>query len=182
MSNDPSDIILTLNDINELFAEPAADPWQPASRYRSGIDEIMARLRTLPLRQKTAITIRLPARDVDDDLPARIRAAVGRYGAARIAADEDEVAAINQEGRRDFIISLVIVVLLLGAMALLLQALSLDGPLAAALIGWTGIASWAILWNPVDTFVWGRRGFKKDNKYCRKLMEAELQIESRPEG
>ena len=182
MRTDQADIILTLNDIEELFAEPAADPWQPTARYRSGIDEIMAKLRTRPLRDDTTIAIRLPPHALDAAPPARLRAAVDRYCAARIAADEDEIDAINQEGRRDFIISILAVAGLLVVIAIVMMALGLEGPAASALIGWAGIASWAILWNPVDTFVWGRRGFRKDTRYCRKLMETELRIEPRLEG
>lgn len=182
MNNEQPNITLDLNTIDELFGEPAADPWQPESRHRSGIDEIMAKLRARPLREETGLTIRLPGQAVDGDLPGRVRAAIDRYCAARIAADEDEVTAINQEGRRDFIISIVAVVGLLLAIALLLSALSLDGPLASAIVGWAGIASWAILWNPVDTFVWGRRGFRQDIRYCRKLMQSTLRIETEPEG
>lgn len=182
MNNEQPDITLDLNTIDELFGEPAADPWQPESRHRSGIDEIMAKLRARPLREETGVTIRLPARAMEGDLPGRVRAAIDRYCAARIAADEDEIDAINQEGRRDFIISILAVAGLVIVIAIVLIGLGLEGPLASALVGWTGIASWAILWNPVDTFVWGRRGFKKDSRYCRKLMETELRIEPRPEG
>lgn len=182
MRNDPPDIILTLNNIEELFAEPAADPWQLTARYRSGIDEIMAKLRTRPLRGDTTIAIRLPPDALDNAPTAGLRAAVDRYCAARIAADEDEIEAINQEGRRDFIISILVVAGLLAMIAIVLTTLGLEGPLASALVGWAGIASWAILWNPVDTYVWGRRGFKKDTGYCRKLMETELRIEPLLEG
>ena len=118
----------------------------------------------------------------DSATTAGLRAAVDRYCAARIAADEDEIEAINQEGRRDFIISILVVAGLLAMIAIVLTTLGLEGPLASALVGWAGIASWAILWNPVDTFVWGRRGFRKDTRYCRKLMETELRIEPRLEG
>lgn len=176
MDTTTTDITITLKHIDDLFGEPTADPWDPSARYRSGIDEIFSKLRAIPIYEAIDIAIRLPHEEIYDGLEERIRAAIDRYCDARIEANADEIAGIKKEGRRDFLISIAVVITLLALVLILSYVLKPIDFLQTALVAWTGIAAWAILWNPVDTYVWGWRPNKRDIKYCQKIKSASLQI------
>lgn len=171
-------ITVTLNSLDELFAEPSANPWDPAARYRSGIDEIFSKLRAIPVYEDVELVLRLPRSEVEAGLEQRARDAIGRYCAARIEANAEEIDGIRKEGRRDFFISIGVVAGLMAVILVLGTLVGSNDVIQAALVAWTGIAAWAILWNPVDTYVWGWRPSKRDIKYCEKVSAAPLRIES----
>jgi hypothetical protein len=169
-------ITITLNNIEALFAEPEANPWDPAARFRSGIDEIFVKLRAIPIREPVSLTIQVPKETMTEGIEARARQAIDRYCAAQIEADEDEMWAIKKEGRADFSISVVSVLALFMAVAIIIYVLHLEGILLTAVVGWAGIASWAILWGPVDTFIWGRVPLRRDIRYYRKLQDMRTEV------
>jgi hypothetical protein len=169
-------IIITLNHIDGLFNLPDADPWNPNARYRSGIDEVWAKLRSIPIQEQAGLTIRLPPEALAEGLEARVRQAIDRYCAAHIEANLDEIGAIKKEGRRDFILSVVSALALLSIVALVVTVFRLEGALLTALVAWAGIASWAILWGPVETFIWGRVPLRRQIRYYRKLQAMEVAV------
>lgn len=169
-------ITITLNRIAELFDEPDSDPWNPSARYRSGIDEIFVKLRAIPIREPVNLSIHIPDENMTGDIEARTKAAIDRYCAAQIEANADEIYAIKKEGRADFIISVVSVLALFLAIAIIIYFFEPEGVLLTALLGWTGIASWAILWGPVETFIWGRVPLRRALRYYRKLMEMDVEV------
>lgn len=176
MATESETITLTLPTTAALFDDPTADPWDPAARYRSGIDEVWAELDSRPVSEATTLSIRLPATESTPDLEARIRAAIGRYATAIIEEKEDELRATSLEARRNFLISILVTALLFGLIGLLIYFLAIEGALQTALIGWGGIAAWAILWNPVDTFVWGRRSARRQVNLARKLARMPVRV------
>lgn len=170
-------ITITLNSLNELFDEPEIDPWNPSTRFRSGIDEIMVKLRAIPIPDPVLLSIRMPKEVVNDELVTRAKEAIDRYCAAQIDLQADEIRAIKKEGRSDFIISIVSVLALFLLIAVIVYLFNLEGVLLSALVAWTGIASWAILWGPVDTFIWGRVPLRRAIRYYRKLQAMALEFE-----
>jgi hypothetical protein len=169
-------ITITLNSFDELFDDPEFDPWNASARSRSGIDEIMIKLRAIPIREPVSLTIQAPGETMTEDAEARTRQAIDRYCAAQIEANEDERRAIIKEGRSDFIISLVSVLALFLVIAILVYVFELEGVPLSALVAWTGIASWAILWGPVETFIWGRVPLRRAIRYYQKLRDMELEV------
>lgn len=122
-------IVITLDKIEALFAEPDGDPWNPSARYRSGIDEIFLKLRAVPIREPVSLTLQLLKQSTDESLEARTKQAIDRYCTAQIEANEDEMRAIKKEGRADFIISVVSVLVLFLAIAIIVYAFHLEGVL-----------------------------------------------------
>jgi hypothetical protein len=172
-------IDIDLNSPVELFEEPASDPWDPATRYRSGIDEIWAKLRSIPIHAPVAITIRLPDEALTVGLEMRTKDAITRYCDAKIEAVTNERVAVIKEGRRDFILSIVTVLGLFLIIALLVRVFQMEGALLTALVAWTGIAAWAILWNPVDSFVWARTPLRREIYLWEKLKGSDLSVRAR---
>jgi hypothetical protein len=172
-------IKIDLQSPDDLFADPEVDPWQPNSRNRSGIDEIFAKLRPYPTREPVAILVQLPPDMMTSDIERQTHDAVRRYCDGQIEVLSDELAATHSEGRRDFIVSIFVVLGLFAIIALLVSLLKLEGPLLTALVAWTGIATWAILWYPVDTFVWGRVPLRRTIRQWQKLKNSEILVRSR---
>lgn len=171
-----NDINVTLKSLEELFTSPEPDFWSPTARYRSGIDEIWAKLRLEPAARPAHIVFHLPQEITAPDLAERMTAALGRYADVRAAANEEEIAAVKREGRRNFLISLVVVIGLFLALFVLNALLKPTDAILAVIVAWTGIAVWAILWNPVDTYVWGWRPNRHEVRLCDKLRAAQVEI------
>jgi hypothetical protein len=172
-------INVDLNSPVELFAEPASDPWDPAARYRSGIDEIWAKLRINPSREPVNIIIHLPDEALTAGLEMQTKEAIIRYCNAQIEAVTDERVAVIKDGRRDFILSIITVLGLFLIIALLVSVFQMESALLTVLVAWAGIAAWAILWNPVDTFVWARTPLRREIRLWEKLKGSDLSVRSR---
>lgn len=172
-------IELTLDSIDELFTEPEIDPWNSNARFRSGIDEIMSKIRSIPIREPVTILLQLPASAITPDLASRTKEAIRRYCQAQNEITTDEINVIRKDGKKDFFISILVVLGLFAIIALIYYIFEPKEPLLTLLIAWTSIASWAILWNPVDTFVWGRVPLQRENRYRDKLMNSEITIRPR---
>jgi hypothetical protein len=170
-------ITITLDHIETLFDEPDLNPWDPSARYRSGIDEIIVKLRAIPIRESVSLIIRVPKETMTADLDSRTKQAIDRYCMAQIETNEDEKRAVKKEGRTDFLISVIGVLALFLIIAIIVHGLQLEGALLSAIVGWTGIASWAILWGPVDTFIWGRLPLRRAISYHQKLKASNVEIQ-----
>ena len=59
MTNDRVDVIkVRLNAIEELFAEPEADPFDPDSRYRTGMEELLDQMHGLRWKRLKVVIVR----------------------------------------------------------------------------------------------------------------------------
>jgi hypothetical protein len=177
MSDERQEIEIALNKIEELFAEPAADPFDPQSRYQSGIDEIASQLRLRRHRQPVRLAIRLPAEIIGPDLPVRTRAALERYCAAKVRENRQAIEETRHQGRRDFISSLIIggVVIALSAVVVYFDLL---GPLSTVLTYWVSLALWVVLWDPIWTFTYAWRPYLRERRLHEDLRNAELVIKA----
>lgn len=136
-------------------------------------------MREFSLHDPVKIVIQVPPETVTaQDWTSRTRAAVQRYSDAQIETASAEINAIRIGGRNDFILSFIVVISLLTIIVLVASLLELEGPLLSAVIAWTGIASWAILWYPVDTFIWGRVPLRREIRQWEKLKSSEIDIRS----
>jgi hypothetical protein len=169
-------ITIELNELKDLYEEPAIDPWNPDTRFRSGIEEIVAKTRGFPVHEPVEIALRLPVDALNEGTERDVRESLGRYYDAQIEAVTDEKYAIIREGRRDFFISIFAVLGLFLFIAFLVIVFELEGPLLSALIAWTGIASWAILWHPVESFVWGRVPLRREIQLWKKLRSSRVAV------
>jgi len=178
MSAEQIEIQLTLNDIEDLFAEPAADPFDPASRYISGIEEVMGQLRLRPgdLGHQTRLIIRLPQTAVTSDTPTAIKAALDRYCAAQIRQNQQEIDELRVGSRRQTISAFVIVAVLVLFTILLLTAVPPIQNFSGALAGFVGIAIWVIFWDPIYNYVYAWRPNQLDIKVSENLKNADLVI------
>ncbi len=180
MSETKIEIELSLNTVEAFFAEPDADPFDPESRYISGLDEVVGQMRLKPrdLDDPSRLTIRLPETAVTPDTQPTLKAALDRYCHAKITENQQTIDELRVGSRRQTISAFAIVVVLaLLAIALLyfipeLQAVS------GALIGFVGIAIWVILWDPIYNYVYAWRPNYLDIKVFENLLTTDLLVES----
>ncbi|MBX3058625.1 MAG: hypothetical protein KF770_19340 [Anaerolineae bacterium] len=172
-------IEIKLNSPEEMFAEPAADPFDPDSRYLSGIDDVVGqlRLKRRELDEKTRLVIRLPQTAVTADSAATLKAALDRYGAAQIAQNQQAIEELRVGSRRQAISALVIAVALILLTMFLLAAIPALQDFSGALAGFVGIAVWVIFWDPIYNYVYAWRPNRLDIKVYENLQKAELVVE-----
>jgi hypothetical protein len=176
-----NEITLKLNSMEELFAEPAADPFDPQSRYLSGIDEVAGQLRLIPrnLNEQTQLTIALPATAVTPTTQSTLKAALDRYSTAQITANQQVIAELRIGSRRQSIYALIISVVLVIFTLLLLALIPKLNEYSGALAGFLGIAIWVIFWDPIYNYVYAWRPNRLDIRVFENLRQATLIVVNR---
>lgn len=176
----PNEIQINLNTLEEFFAEPAADPFDPDSRYLSGIDEIAGKLRLMPrqLYNPTRLTIQLPGTAVTPTTASTLSAAVNRYCTAKIAENDQVIAEIRVSSRRQSIYAIIIAVVLMLFTILVITLVPELEQVSGAIAGFVGIAVWVIFWDPIYNYVYAWRPNYLDIKVYKNVRSAELVIKS----
>ncbi len=148
---------LRLNALSELFEAPPLDPFVEQLRTTSGVEDMAAYLAARRLRNPpvATATLQLPAAVIDADTAATAHRSMQRYCDVQIAAAQRAIAINNFAGRTKLPIGLLaagaMVAFLLGLLWLLPEDLQ---PLIAVLAPIVTIASWAAIWNPVETLLY----------------------------
>ena len=177
MDSEYFDVLLQLDDVGALFAEPEADPFDPNSRYLSGMDEVRNRLIIEGMDDPVRLTIMLPDTAVIPDT-STLKAAIGRYCAAKIAENQQQIAELRVDGRRSLISGFIIVIVLMVLTIIVSLLLHLNQAFTGMLAGWVGIAIWVIFWNPIDTYVYAWRPYRREIKVYESIQNAELIIQT----
>lgn len=77
------EIKVRLNGIEELFSEPEADPFDPDSRYWTGLEELLEQMHGLRSKE-LRVVIELPPETLKSDLQKKTEAALRRYCRAKV--------------------------------------------------------------------------------------------------
>ena len=161
----------------ELFTEPEADPFNPQSRYLSGIDEIANQLRWAPRGNPYRIIIALPEAELTPENQARTRAALQRYCAYQVMFNHDELSSLRVEAQRGMALSIlyallfIVVGILIGFLPFIPVAIK---TMLASLLG---IFCWAALWPAADVYLFAWKPFRRAEQLYRNLSQAELVFE-----
>jgi hypothetical protein len=166
-----------LNAYEELFAEPGADPFDPASRYQSGIDEIAAQLRWQRLTHPARITITLPAESFEPGLEAKLKAALDRYCAYQIEANQRELDGLHHDGRGSLGIGVVVLTIILIIGGILFTTEILPPAIEYFVGSFLGIMSWVALWNPADIYLSQWRPYSREIRLHTCIQRAELVLD-----
>jgi hypothetical protein len=159
--------------IEDLFQAPELDPFLPEQDgydERPGIDQMVSRLYLAKPKATATVTIELPEdRELPPDAEERARAAMRRYCRRKIALIDDEIEASRRFGYRSLLWGFVAVIVLNG----LAQAIDDDwDPVAQGL----SVASWVILWVPVNLLVYDLFYYRRDRRAHRALLEAPVTL------
>jgi hypothetical protein len=179
---DTNTIKVDLNNIEELFGQPAADPFDPASRYISGIDEIVGQLKLLSTRQRRTqhIIISLPQRRNDAALEEKTRVALNRYCDARVQQSQRDLDSVRRKAPRALIYSLVIITVGLTLAGLLMNSVILSDTFRLLLSNGLTIFAWVALWEPAGIYLYEWIPLAGNRHLYQLLKEMELSVEFRP--
>jgi hypothetical protein len=180
MSADTIEIQLTLNIMEDLFAEPASDPFNPDSRYISGIDEIVGqlRLRRHDLGKKLRLVVRLPQSTINSDTQSTLKAALDRYCTAKIIDNQQTIDELRITSGREAISAFIIVAILYLLILILVFAIPPLKAVSGMIASFTGIAVWVIFWEPINNYVYSWRPNRLDIRVFENLRTADLVVAS----
>jgi hypothetical protein len=167
------DLRVRLLRIEDLFQAPELDPFRPEHDgydERPGMEQMLARLYLARPKATATVTIELPeGRELPPDADERARAAVRRYCRRKVAQVDDEIEGARRFGLRALLWGLLAVLVLNG----LAEAIGDDSdPIAAGL----GVASWVILWVPVNLLVYDLFYYRRDRRAYRALVAAPVTV------
>jgi hypothetical protein len=179
-TNEFNEVRIHLNVIEELFAEPEANPFDPNSRFISGIDELFYTLRRIPVRKKIRVFITLPDHLIGPDLEEKTRAALTRFCIAKIEESRRETDKLRRLGRRA-LVSAVAVILVTLLLATLITGLDFLNDNTKFLFSQGLIVfGWVTLWYPANIFLYDWRPHARARVGFEKLRDADLVIEPTP--
>jgi hypothetical protein len=180
MSDAQIEIQLTLNHLDEFFAEPDADPFDPDSRYISGIDEVMGqmRLRRSELDDPSRLVIKLPETAVTPDTLPTFKAALNRFCTAKIAENQQIIDELRVGSRRQTISAVIIAIALIILSTLMIYLVPALQAVSGAIAGFVGIAVWVIFWDPIYNYVYAWRPNYVDICVLKNLLTSTIVIET----
>jgi len=179
---DANTIKIDLNSLEELFGQPNADPFDPASRYIPGIDEIVGQLKLLSARRRREqhILISLPPQLNGAALEEKIRAALRRYCDARVQQSQRDLDNVKRKAPRALIYSLVIITVGLTLAGLLMNSGILSDTFRVLLSNGLTIFAWVALWEPAGIYLYEWMPLAADKHIYQLLKRLELSVEFRP--
>jgi hypothetical protein len=178
MDNEINIARIRLKSSAALFAEPEADPFDPDSRYISGIDEIANQLRWAPRGNPYRIILALPEAELTDEMQVKTREALQRYCANQVQSNLYERQSMRMEARLDFSISLLYALSFLTIGGLISLSGIFPSPVIFMIGSLLGIFTWAALWPAADLFLFSWRPYMRAAKLYQKLQQAELIFEA----
>ena len=179
---DTNTIKIDLNNIEELFGQPGADPFDPDSRYIAGIEEVVAQLDLLSPRQRREqhILITLPQQLSDASLEDKTRAALHRYCDARVEQSRRELESVKKKGPRALTYSLIIIAIGLTLAGLLINSNILSDTFRVLLSNGLTIFAWVALWEPAGNYLYEWMPLARNKRMYQLLKGLELSLEFRP--
>ena len=127
---------------------------------------MLSRLYLAKPKATATVTIELPeGQELPPDADMRAREAMVRYCRRKIALVDDEIESSRRFGYRSLLWGLLAVLVLNG----LAEAIDDDwDPIASGL----SVASWVILWVPVNLLVYDLFYYRRDRRAYRALLDA----------
>ena len=169
MSTEPQALTLDLDNLDELFLAPPANPFSTDAvdiMGESGIDYLRKRyIKRWPKRREAhTLLIRLAPAAWDEQKAVQLQqethAAIGRYCSSRVQANREDRGLAMAKARRELLISVVVTVVALlmlawysassasGFWGFVLALATLFAVYAAALAIWDALESWFFDWTP----------------------------------
>ena len=148
------DITLHLDNLEQFFAVPEPDPFDPVARFASGLETIVSELKPKALIRKVRTTIMLPADQLRPDAEARLRAALARYCQYSIWQNRQELISLRWQGLKALQNGLIF----LGVCLLLSTVFENAEMFPEWLRRFAGegflIAGWVSLWHPIEILLY----------------------------
>jgi hypothetical protein len=176
-----SEITIHLDNIHDLFKQPAEDPFSKAN-FISGIELIKSGLTSTILKSQERLkaTIFLPKESIEPGLSEKTTNAVRRYCQFKVLRNKRAMTSL----RRQALMALLLGILFLVSGLLLSQFLErvtfLPPFLSALFSDGFVIAFWVILWRPVDFFLFELWPFWREDRVYKHMMTMEINVAEEP--
>lgn len=177
----PEQVIeLSLAEAGELFELPQGELFSEDRNFLTGVDYCLGVLRSRPSRAPVRLEVTLPAAEVDDGTPDRLRRTLGRYCDHRIAHNQREVRTARLDGLSSLTLGVPLAVVGLLVVTLAARLVSTHGNPNLVLETLGGVLAWVGLWYPLDTMVFTPASYGRENRALRRLHDAEVSVRVRP--
>jgi hypothetical protein len=178
------EITLPLRTVEDLFATPSLDPFEPGyERYgdKSGIDTLADVLHVERPVSRIRATIELPRDAFEPSLGHRTNDAVRRHCRVKIGDLDQDLRQIRRYGTWALAIG-ALAVLVLNGIANPLDSTNND--LLQLISQGLQIAAWVTLWFPINLLVYDRWYARRDQAIYREMLRMELALvpDRRDEG
>jgi hypothetical protein len=169
---------LYLNNIEDFFSKPDLSPL--SDQYReysdtSGIEYLAKELYAQPSVKEVRVNIVLPADKSVPDLEQKTKAAVLRYCRGRLKALEQETQGLRKRAFEATLMAFVGLVIFISVGSILTYSNSFIIEVIGQ--GLT-VVGWVFVWFPLDTFIFGVRHSRLDERIYEKLVQMQLTIKS----
>jgi hypothetical protein len=177
-------VTLRLKTIDHLFEEPDLSPFDPyyaPYSFAAGMDYLIGEMQRRPTATRTELTVLLPPGQIgaEPGLEARTREAIGRYAGAwaNSARQRQDIEGIW--GRRVLGIAALFfavanfVYLWYGQTE---SVLGVSGILLDVAVEGLSVASWVVIWWPLDQLLHANWQLRRDERSYRTLQGIHLQI------
>jgi hypothetical protein len=170
-------IRVQLNAIEELFAQPEIDPFDPNTRYVSGVDEAVQKLTGRSPKQKTLqLEISLPAQHVKPGLQDATKDALARYANAQIKGADEELEYLRRRGRFSLLSAIIIVVVAIVVVWFIGRLNLLGDTIQSFLVGGLSVFSWVAVWEPFNIYLYDWRAPARTRYIFEQLRKAQVVI------
>jgi hypothetical protein len=147
---------LHLSGLRYLFEAPAIDPMAGSHLGRSGLDEVMLRLKRekLPRNARLELTVRAPAAEVGTEAAEKVQQALAAHLQARIESEEDGLHFLRRETAQSLRVGGLFLVVCL-VLSAFVDRMTFLSPFLQSLAGESlVIAGWVGLWHPLDLLLY----------------------------
>ncbi len=164
MAKQYDEVALELDNLQQFFAVPDPDPFDPQVRYASGLETLVDELKPKALTKDVRTAITLPPDQLEPEAEQKLREAVERFCRHKIQQNQRELSSLRWEGFK----ALQDGVLFLGACLLLSTLFENVEFVPEFLRRFLGegflIAGWVSLWHPIEVLLYEWWPYSRENR------------------
>jgi len=173
-------VVLSLDDIRELFVAPDADPMRGGTLLGvAGIDYAVNDVKAGKLERPVRLAITLPADRMDAGLAAPTRDAVRRFCDERVRTYRNDRRAERREAIAGLRFSLTVLAATIALSILITRTAYLNDFWTEFLTGGLSVLGWVAMWSPIQALVMPDFPTGRDIRAYQRIAEAEITIRAR---
>ena len=177
-----SEITIHLDNIYDLFTQPAEDPFSKKAHFLSGIELIKSELKPTSMggEARTRTTIFLPKESIEPGLTEKTSNALQRYCQFKVRQNTRAMVALRRQALMALLFGTLFLVSGLFLSQFLERVTFLPTFLSTLFSDGFVIAFWVILWRPVDFFLFELWPYWREDRIYKRMMMMEINMAEEP--
>jgi hypothetical protein len=173
-----TEVMIHLNNIQDMFAQPVIDPFSEKAPWISGIEFIRNELTSPAWRLETieSVMIFLPKGRIEPGIAQKITAALHRFCQFKIQQNRRAMVALRRQALIALLLGLLFLICGLLLSQLPMRETLLPPVLNALFSDGFVIAFWVILWRPVDFFLFELWPFWREDRIYKRIMTMKITV------